>query len=166
MKWSGPYWKWNCQKPIAPNSKATFDMEFEGQVPLQIRRSGRNNKEGIDYSMAQWYPKLSEYDYQGWHANPYVAREFYGVWGDFDVKISIDRKYVVASTGHLQNPNEIGYGYETEGATVNRPAGEKLTWHFVGENIHDFVWAADPDYTHSKLKSKEGTLMHFFLSRK
>ena len=60
----------------------TFDMEFNSQVPVQIRRSGRDNREGIDYSMAQWYPKMAEYDYQGWHANPYIGREFYGIWGN------------------------------------------------------------------------------------
>ncbi len=68
-------------KPLAPNSKTTLVMEFESQVPVQTRRSGRDNKEGISYSMSQWYPKLCEYDYQGWHANPYVGREFHGVWG-------------------------------------------------------------------------------------
>src|SRR5690606_33634219 len=73
-------------EPILPHGSAVFDMEFEGQVPLQIRRSGRDNDEGVQYSMAQWYPKMCEYDYQGWHANPYVGREFYGIWGDFDVK--------------------------------------------------------------------------------
>ena len=41
-------------EPIQANSSATFEMEFESQVPIQIRRSGRNNKEGVDYSMAQW----------------------------------------------------------------------------------------------------------------
>src|ERR1700733_4614865 len=30
-------------KPILPRSKAVFDMEFEAQVPLQVRRSGRDN---------------------------------------------------------------------------------------------------------------------------
>jgi len=69
-------------EPIAANSNATFEMEFNSQVPVQIRRSGRFNKEGIDYSMSQWYPKMCEYDYQGWHSNPYVGREFHGVWGD------------------------------------------------------------------------------------
>jgi len=54
-------------QPIPARGSAIFDMEFEAQVPVQIRRSGRNNKEGIDYSMAQWYPKMCEYDYQGWH---------------------------------------------------------------------------------------------------
>ena len=31
--------------PIKSGDKATFEMEFDGQVPQQIRRSGRNNAE-------------------------------------------------------------------------------------------------------------------------
>lgn len=97
----------NLKRPILPGSVDTLYMEWTAQIPLQIRRNGRNNSEGIDYSMAQWYPKLCEYDEQGWHANPYIGREFYGVWGDFDVSISIDRNYAVAAGGYLQNPNEV-----------------------------------------------------------
>ena len=33
-------------KPIPGNSSVTFDVVFEDQVPVQIRRSGRNNAEG------------------------------------------------------------------------------------------------------------------------
>jgi len=150
---------------IPPGGKSVFQMEFEAQVPMQVRRSGRNNKEGIDYSMAQWYPKMSEYDYQGWHANPYVGREFHGIWGDFEVNINIDSKYIIGATGTLINANEIGYGYEEDGATVNRPNSDKLTWKFKAENVHDFVWAADPDYTHVKLKADDGTLLHFIYQK-
>lgn len=149
-------------EPILPNSTVVLDMEWDAQVPIQIRRSGRNNSEGIEYSMTQWYPKLCEYDYQGWHANPYIAREFYGVWGDFDVKIRIDKNYVVAAGGYLQNPLEIGHGYEPEGAVVQRPPGDKLTWHFKTPNVHDFAWAADPDYTHRWITTDAGTVMRFF----
>lgn len=151
-------------EPIAPNSTAIFDMEFESQVPIQIRRNGRDSEEGIAYSMAQWYPKMCEYDYQGWHANPYVGREFYGIWGDFDVKITIDKDYVIGGTGYLQNPNEIGHGYQDEGIEVN-PSDEKLTWHFFAPNVHDFMWGADPDYTHDKLVRDDGTVLHFFYQK-
>lgn len=72
--------------PILPNSKTNMKVAFKAQVPIQIRRSGRDNEEGVRYSMSQWYPKMAEYDYQGWNANSYIAREFYGVWGNFDVK--------------------------------------------------------------------------------
>ena len=144
---------------ILPGQTVKLEMEFEAQVPVQIRRTGRNNKEGIDYSMAQWYPKICEYDVKGWHPNPYIAREFYGIWGNFDVSITLDSKYIVAASGVLQNANEIGYGYaETE--VKSRP--KKQTWHFKAEKVHDFMWAADPDYKHTKLQAHDGTELHFF----
>lgn len=147
-------------EPIQPNTAAKFVMEWDAQVPLQIRRSGRDNKEGIEFSMSQWYPKMCEYDYQGWHANPYVGREFHGVWGDFDVKIKINKKYILGATGYLQNPEKIGYGYEAEGQKVKRK-GKKITWHFKAPNVHDFVWAADPDYTVTKKETRDGIMMYF-----
>jgi len=148
-------------KPILPNSKAEFDMEFEAQVPVQIRRSGRNNAEGVDFSMAQWYPKMAEYDYEGWHPTPYIAREFYGVWGDYDVTIHMDRNYTIAATGYLQNPNVMGHGYEAPGVKVKRPAGDIQTWHFIAPNVHDFVWAADTEYKHIT-QEVDGFTAHFF----
>ncbi|OYX28081.1 MAG: peptidase M1 [Flavobacteriales bacterium 32-35-8] len=147
-------------KPIQPGEKITFDMLFDAQVPVQIRRSGRNNSEGVALSMAQWYPKLAEYDVDGWHTDPYIAREFYGVWGDFDVKITIDKNYTIGGTGYLQNPNEIGHGYET--GKLNVPKTNKLTWHFTAPNVHDFTWAADPKYTHDTMQVPNGPLLHFF----
>ena len=149
------------KKPLLPNSKTVFDMEFEAQVPVQIRRSGRNSQEGISYSMTQWYPKLAEYDHQGWHTYPYVAREFHGVWGDFDVKITLDPTFVIGGTGILQNADKVGHDYERSGVTVKRPAGP-LTWHFIARNVHDFAWAADPDYKHEIVKVPDGPELHFF----
>ena len=149
-------------KPILPGAKTVFDVEFEAQVPVQIRRSGRDNAEGVRFSMSQWYPKLCEYDRHGWHPTPYIAREFYGVWGDYDVTIHLDKSYLVAATGYLQNANQVGYGYETPGAKVTRPAGDKLTWHFVAPNVHDFVWAADPEYIHISKTVRDGMVLNAF----
>jgi len=146
--------------PILPNSSVTFDLTFEGQVPLQIRRAGRDNEEGVRYSMSQWYPKLANYDYQGWHPNPYIGREFYGIFGDFDVKITIDKEYILGGTGYLQNANQIGYGYEDEGVKVKHPRGKTLTWHFKAPKVHDFMWAADPKYTHDKIQMDNGITVH------
>jgi hypothetical protein len=140
----------NLTKPIAPKSKVIFSLEFEAQVPLQVRRSGRDNPNTkVRYSMSQWYPKMAEYDYEGWHPTPYVAREFYGVWGDFDVTINIDKTYKLGGTGLLMNAAEIGWGYDAANSPDLKPiAAAKRAWHFVGNNIHDFVWAADADYKH------------------
>ncbi|WP_026977304.1 M1 family metallopeptidase [Flavobacterium tegetincola] len=151
------------QKPILPNQKSTFTFNFDGQVPLQIRRSGRNSSEGIALSMAQWYPKMAEYDFQGWHADPYIAREFHGVWGNFDVKISLDKDYIIGGTGYLQNPNEIGYGYQDDGVVVKHSRKTKtLTWHFLAPDVHDFTWAADKDYIHDTAQVPGGAKLHFF----
>jgi hypothetical protein len=145
-------------RPILPKSKVSFDVSFEAQVPSQVRRSGRDNNEKVRYSMSQWYPKMAEYDYQGWNANPYIAREFYGVWGDYDVKINIDKSYMLAATGTLQNPNSIGFGYGT--GPTPKTTGNTLTWNFIANNVHDFVWAADPNYTMTKRQVSNGPLLY------
>ena len=137
--------------PLMPDESTNFYLEYFSQVPVQIRRSGRNNKEGIDYSMAQWFPKIAEYDRQGWHANPYIAREFYAPWGDFDVSISINKNYIVAATGILENKTK---------------EKNKNVWNFKAENVHDFVWAADPDYVHDILKvDSENLELHFYYQK-
>lgn len=155
----------DLNKKILPKSKTTFDIVFEAQVPVQIRRSGRDNAEGVRYSMSQWYPKLCEYDNSGWHTAQYVAREFYGVWGDFDVTIHLDKNYKIGATGVLQNASEIGWGYDKPGTPLKSISGKNRTWHFVGKNVHDFVWAADPDYGHI-VKTQEGTTLHVIYKKK
>ncbi len=148
-------------EPIKSGESVTLEMNFDAQVPVQIRRSGRNNKEGVAFSMAQWYPKLAEYDFQGWHTPPYIAREFQGVWGDFDVTIHIDKNYTVGGSGNLQNPQEVGHGYQDISQELNLPAGDKLTWNFKAPDVHDFMWAADSEYKHDVLKMENGIDLHF-----
>jgi hypothetical protein len=149
-------------KPILPGGKTTFKLDFDGQVPVQIRRSGRNNVEGVELSMSQWYPKLAEYDFEGWHADPYIAREFHGVWGNFDVNITIDKNYVLGGSGYLQNKNEIGYGYQDAGVVLKPNKKVKtLTWHFIAPNVHDFTWAADKNYLHDVVKGPNNVDLHF-----
>jgi Peptidase family M1 domain len=135
-------------KSIQPGESTVFNMEWDAQVPVQIRRSGHDNAEGIALSMTQWYPKLAEYDFQGWHADPYIYREFYGVWGDFDVKISIDKNYTIGGSGNLQGKPKKKRG--------------KKTWHFVAPSVHDFTWAADNEYIHDTYPGPNGVVLNFY----
>ena len=152
-------------KPLLPKTKSIFKMKFNAQVPVQIRRSGHDNSEGIAYSMTQWYPKIAEYDFQGWHAYQFLARgEFHGVWGDFHVSITMDPNFIIAGTGELQNPEQIGFGYEHPGTSVVKGPGN-LTWNFVAKDVIDFAWAADPDYTHDRLQVPQGPALHFFYQK-
>jgi len=141
-------------QPILPKSAVKINVVFEAQVPKQIRRSGRDNAEGVRFSMSQWYPKMVEYDYQGWNTNPYIAREFYGVWGNYDVTLQLDQNYMVAATGVLQNPT----------ATAN--AQGLKSWNFKGNNIHDFVWAADNKFKHLSKEVRKGLTLHVYYKDK
>ena len=142
-------------EPLNPKDSVVIETEFESQVPLLVRRAGRDNSQDIRYSMAQWYPKIAEYDLEGWHHDEYAGREFYGVWGNFDVKITLDSRYIVASSGVIQNPEEVKCGYELGkiDTTIieyehNNFTNKVKTWHFKAENVHDFAWAADFKYIH------------------
>ena len=154
------------KEPLAPGDSTVLNMVFNSQVPKQIRRSGRNNEEGVDYTMTQWYPKLAEYDENGWHPEPYVGREFYGVFGTFDVNISIDFNYVLGGTGVLTNEGgKWRVGEEKEGVkfhTLLPNKKGKRTWKFHAENVHDFAWAADPDFIRTSTEGPNGIELNFF----
>lgn len=130
-----------------------FELTWQAQVPEQIRRSGRNSKEGVALSMTQWYPKIAHFDEFGWHLDEYVAREFVAPFGNFDVTINIHQKYVIGSSGKLQNPQHVkGYVPMPDIKTTDN----KASWHFKAENIHDFAWAADPKFVVDSTQSKGG----------
>ncbi len=149
-------------KPILPGESTVFNMKWDAQVPLQVRRSGRDSSEGVALTMTQWYPKLAEYDFEGWHADPYIAREFHGVWGNFDVTITIDEAYTIGGTGYLQNPAAVGHGYTVPGQKPMHPVKGKYTWHFLAPDVHDFAWAADNEYVHDTYPGPNGVTLHFF----
>lgn len=147
----------NLPKALSPGKKVRIHLGWDAQVPRQVRRSGWMNAEGVEFSMTQWYPKICEYDHHGWHTNPYIGREFHGVWGDFDVTIHLDAAYTIGGTGVLMNPEACGHGYG-DGPT---PTSGMIDWHFVAEDVHDFAWAADPDFVHEVLDMADGPTLHF-----
>jgi Peptidase family M1 domain len=141
-------------QPILPKTSVKMLLNFEAQVPLQVRRAGRDNAEGVRYSMSQWYPKMVEYDYQGWNTNPYIAREFYGVWGNYEVTLRTDKNYMIGGTGVLQNPT----------APLDKD-GQKV-WNFKGNMIHDFVWFADNNFKHLSKEVRKGLTLHVYYKAK
>ena len=145
---------------IAPGESAIFELSFEGHVPDVIRRAGKNSREGIAFSMAQWYPKMAEYDREGWNADPYTGREFHGVWGNFDVKITLNKDFMVAASGYLQNAETIGKGYSDRKRAKTKKG--KITWHYIAPMVHDFTWAADVDYIHDTYPGPNDVDLHFF----
>ncbi|MCH8524710.1 MAG: M1 family metallopeptidase, partial [Balneolales bacterium] len=168
----------HLNEPLAPGDSTVMDMTFESQIPVQIRRSGRYGREGIAYSMTQWYPRIAAYDQQGWATSPYIGREFHGTFGDFNVRITIDSTFTIGGTGYLQNPEAIGKGYgevdpqaraanlargsaaPSLGNTTPARSGSELTWHFFAPDVIDFAWAADDQYTHRVYQVPDGPRIH------
>ncbi len=152
---TGTVMKVTLSKPLAPKQRVTIAMPFFEQIPLQTRRSGWMNNDSIKYSMCQWYPKICEYDREGWHHEEYISREFYGVWGEFDVTMTVPSQFCVASTGQCQNPKEVGWGYDSIANGIKKgkaypkdfSRSGNTTWHFKAENVHDFAWLAH-EYIH------------------
>ena len=144
---------------IKSKSTATFMMEWDANIPMQIRRAGRNNREGVDMTMTQWYPKIAEYDYDGWATFDYVGREFHAPFADFDINIKIDKNYIIGAGGTLENPNEVA-GY-TKNPTLKPDAHNKVTWKWTAKNMLDFAWAADRDYSVDSFTILDGPKVYF-----
>ncbi|MBK6372994.1 MAG: M1 family metallopeptidase [Saprospiraceae bacterium] len=144
----------NLVQPILPGKKVTLSMAYECQVPVQIRRTGRYNKENIAYSMAQWYPKMAEYDKFGWATDPYVGREFYGVWGTYNVFLTVPDSFKIAGTG-IQ-VSSLSTPFVKDDAKASAAKEKYTTYNFKAENVHDFVWAADPHYKIDRITAAPG----------
>lgn len=147
-------------EPIEPNSSTTLSLDWKTQVPLIIRRGGRDSREGIDFSMTQWYPKVAQYDREGWHLDEYIGREFYAPFANFDVKITMPSTYIIGSSGVLQNENAMP-GYSNSKFRKNTTT----TWHFIAENIHDFAWGADENYSIVKHQVPNGPMLYFLYDK-
>ncbi|WP_226063541.1 M1 family metallopeptidase [Kaistella polysaccharea] len=145
--------------PIKANTSTTFTMEWDAVIPMQIRRAGRNNREGIDMTVTQWYPKIAEYDYDGWATFDYIGREFHAPFSDFEVNIKIDKNYVIGAGGTLENPSEVK-GYDTK-AAIKSDKNNKATWKWTAKNMLDFAWAADRDYTVESFVILDGPKVYY-----
>ncbi|MBK8910596.1 MAG: M1 family metallopeptidase [Chlorobi bacterium] len=166
-------------QPLLPGATTSLAMAWRTRIPKLTRRGGWMSREGVEFSMSQWYPKLCEYDASGWHNDEYAGREFYGVWGNFNVAITLPARYVVGATGTVMNPQEVRCGYQVEFPNNGRPSpsyhdtiiaepakGETgmKTWRFRAENVHDFAWVADPDYLH-RIAQWNGITIHILVKR-
>jgi hypothetical protein len=170
--------------PLAPHAAITLDLAWS--FPIPVYGAGRMGRDGPLYEIAQWYPRMAVYDdVHGWNTLPYIgAGEFYLEYGDYDVRVTVPAGFIMASTGTLQNPDEVLTATErrrlararadttpvqivTEGeagnAAMTRPAAAAgtLTWHFQASNVRDVAWAAAPNFRWDAV-SWQGILIQTF----
>ncbi len=72
--------------------------------------------------LSYWYPQVAVYDdVNGWQIDQYLGNaEFYMGYGDYDVALTVPEGWLVASTGTLENPDEV-LGKETRARLAKGP---------------------------------------------
>jgi len=138
---------------LEPKKSTTIRIPFTLKIPISFSRLGHV---GESYQLTQWFPKPAVYDRDGWHPMPYLHMgEFYSEFGNYEVNITLPDNYIVASTGTLQNDEEVQFINDkieetkqlAADTTVNLdypPSSDRMkTITFKAENVHDFGWFAD-----------------------
>ncbi len=152
--------------PIMPKAKKEFSIKFRTFYDNgSTRRRMKKYKSWgfVHYNGCQWYPKICVYDRKsGWNTDQHLNREFYGDFGVFDVELNVASNFVLEATGVLQNESEVLpdtlrkkldiYNFknkkwdEKPSVITKYKKGERKTWKYHAENVHDFAFTADPTY--------------------
>jgi hypothetical protein len=135
------------KKPLSPQDSISLEIEFVVKLPHILARMGYS---GNKFVIGQWFPKMAVLEEDGhWSAHQYHASsEFFADFGTYDVSITLPLEYVVGATGYLQEER------------INEDSSKTLVYH--AEDVHDFVWVADPDYLVSKRMVDEIELVFLY----
>jgi hypothetical protein len=127
-------------QPVPAGGEITLNLSFEVQLPRVYARMGYAG----DFVMAgQWFPKLAVYEpigrrgaeTEGWNLHQYHGNsEFYADFGIYSVQIKVPDNYIVAATGFPIKPAV--------------KSGGRKTYLFYADDVHDFAWAASPDFVY------------------
>jgi hypothetical protein len=121
-------------RPVAPGESLEISLAWTSQLPRAVARTGYRG----DYNLvAQWFPKLGVIEEDGdWSCHQFHrSSEFYADYGNYDVTLTVPRRYVVGATGRRVSE------------TVQD--GE-ATLRYVQDGVHDFAWTAWPDFVEGR----------------
>jgi hypothetical protein len=164
----------DLKQPLKHGESITFSLDFAFNILDEDAVGARSGfehfpddarKGGNDiFLLAQWFPRLAAFsDYEAWHNKEFLGRgEFTLEFGDYDVSMTVPADHIVASTGVLQNPDEVLTATQRErleqAKTAKRPVfvvtaeealdnekastDETKIWRFTAENVRDFAWSS------------------------
>jgi hypothetical protein len=158
--------KLKLPEPLFPRQSMNLQISWKYAINEQSHmRTGK--VDSTSYFIAYFYPRIAVYDdVDGWDDFFYSGRaEFYNDFGDFDVAITVPKKYVVWATGELQNPGEVlteKYRQRLQKAMrsdqvfpiIDEPADwQQVTnnkpqnsWKFHASDVTDFAFATSDHY--------------------
>ena len=158
-------------QPLKPGAQYAFKIKWWYRINERAKYGGRSGYEYFKeddnylYTIAQFFPRMAVYsDDQGWSVQQFLGQgEFTLPFGDYDVKIKVPADHVVASTGTLQNPNEVLTATQRQRFAQSQKSFENpimiitpdealnneksrstqfKTWHFKAKNVRDFAFAS------------------------
>lgn len=159
----------DLHEPLQPGEVFKFSVDWVYNINDRLVMKDRGGYETFPdgntiYSIAQWFPRMASYlDYQGWQHKQYLGSgEFTLPFGDYKVEITVPADHLVASTGELQNKEQVLTDKELklfeEAREASNPrvivslkevekkeesrSKEKKTWIYHAENVRDFAWAS------------------------
>ena len=101
-------------QPLKPGQDFVFQVDWDYRINEQKVLGGRAGYEVFDdknalFEVAQWFPRMAAYyDAAGWQHKQFLGSgEFTLEFGDYDVQLTVPADHVVASTGELQNPQQV-----------------------------------------------------------
>ena len=154
------------QKKIGPGDVIRIDLNWTHHVGEMVERAGYYKGQ---YNMAQWYPKMAVYDEKGWHADVFHAEgEFYGEFGDFNVKFDIPSSFIIGASGIVVD-GDPGWNSVTVDTSIDfnkwvenfdskyiaPDPSSRRNVTFLAENVHDFAWVASKDFLYEKGKHND-----------
>ncbi|MEO8820970.1 MAG: M1 family metallopeptidase [Ginsengibacter sp.] len=152
---------------ILPHSKTNFEINWHYKV-----NTGSPVRTGMvdstSYFIAYFFPRVSVYDdVDGWDNWSYNgSQEFYNDFGNFNVEISVPKKYVVWATGDRENSSDnfsensldkikkasaetdIIHVIDSVDYKKNDVLKSDATgiWKFAAKNVTDFAFALSDHY--------------------
>ncbi len=155
---------------LKTNEKVTFKIKWWYNINDRMKIGGRSGYEYFEeddnylYTIAQFFPRMCVYnETEGWQNKQFLGRgEFALAFGDYDVTITLPDDHLVASTGELQNPDDVLTASQKERLEEARKerknpviiasqdeaikrekkkSSSKASWHFKAKNVRDFGFA-------------------------
>lgn len=126
---------------VQPGETMRLKVTWTGRFPRNFDRTGAI---GNYFFVSQWFPKLGVFSDGGWVARQFFANsEFFADFGRYDVRMTVPTGFIVGATGVEQS---------------RTPTGDRITYRYVEDNVHDFAWTASPDFVERTQRFEHASL--------
>ncbi|MEM7368270.1 MAG: M1 family metallopeptidase [Bacteroidota bacterium] len=175
----------DLDQPLASGASYSFKVKWWHNVNDRFKDGG--GRSGMEYfkeddnylyTIAQFFPRMCVYnEVDGWQNKQFLGRgEFTLPFGDYKVRLTVPTDHVVASTGVLQNPDQVLSTTQLarweEAQTADSPVlivteeearkaektknMEPKTWEFHAENVRDFAFASSRKFMWDAMAVQSG----------